>query len=132
MRLRDLARVVVDGRNLSIAAEVGSHVRDILHDGRITPEEVVDAAHGAVDVVLDEYGMSGRTVYRQNDEHAAVKDAIEDAIERVDNALTQALLDKQITYAELNDLMKEVASAVLEAMDPPFTVTPGPPRGSEG
>ena len=132
MRLRDLARAITDGRNISIAAEVGSHVRDVMKDGRITPEEVVDAAHGAVDVALDEYGMSSRTVYRQNDEHKAISEAIEGAVERIDHALSQALLDRQITYSELNDLMKEVAMAVLEAMDPPWTVTPGPAKGGEG
>ena len=125
MNLKHLARAIFDPRNISIAADVGGHVATVLEDGRIDPAEVVDATHAAIETAMEAHDVGNKTVYRYNDEHEAVKNAIEDAVERVDNALSQALLDKQITYSELNDLMKEVASAVLEAMDPPHEVSMG-------
>ena len=118
MNLLELARAAIDPRNLSIGADVGAHVRQVMMDGRITPREVVEAACGAIEHALSEYDAEDAVVLCESPDHAAVRARIEHFLDVVDSALEEALTDRQITYGELNTLGRKVADAVLDVVAP--------------
>ena len=118
MSLLSLARKVIDPRNLSIGADVGGHIRDVLADGKVGPREVVDAAHGAIEHALSEYGAADTVVARESIDQSDVRARIEVALDRIFETLNEALADRQITYGELNDVSLAVARAVLDVVAP--------------
>ena len=118
MNLRDLATAVMDGRNVTIGMDVVNGVREVLADGKITPREIVDAAHEAVDTALTEYGVDDDIVYREDVGAAALRGRIEAFTEKVADDLKAYLDDRQLTAGELNALMHAVLIGVLDVVAP--------------
>ena len=118
MNLADLVRAAVDPRNITIGADIAGHVTDVLADGRVTPREVIDAAHGAVDTALMEYGADDTVVYREDASEEAVRNRVADFVDAVSGELEKALSDRELTCGELNDLAHKVLVGVLDVVAP--------------
>ena len=114
MKLRDLARAVFDGRNISIGADVAGHVKAIVADGKIEPLEVIHAAHDVVDDGLVEYGAKD-TVLVQAD--AAASAAVASSIVETFADKLKHRLEEGLTAGELNDVIRDLAVDVVGAVE---------------
>ena len=114
MNIRDLARAVFDGRNISIGADVAGHVKSIVADGEIEPFEVIHAAHDVIEDGLAEYGAKD-TVLVQADAAAAA--AVASAIVETFADKLKHRLEAGLTAGELNDTIRDLAVDVVGAVE---------------
>ena len=120
MNLKNLVKSIFDRRNVSIASDVGGHVAQIVADGNVTIEEVVEAAYEVVRDGLDEYEVGAKVivVVPLSATEAAVK--ANQVAEVVRNEMQHKLADRELTADEANEMVYNVVKAVVSAINSPY------------
>ena len=105
---------VMDSRNLTIGASVGSELMDVAKDGKITPQELIDAGHEVARVALDTYG-AGR--HKLVSVHAAERGHVAARLTELIGADIRSKLDDgDLNAGELNDLIHKVGCHLIREL----------------
>ena len=116
MSLMTVVRAAFDRRNATIAADLATHVADVVADGEIEPGEIVDAAEAVVDDGLKTYGVSDKVLIEVPLTAAEAADRAAEAADRFRKVLFAALADRKVTAAEANRVSAATARLAIDAI----------------
>ena len=119
MNLKGILSAIWRNRNESVAigSEVAEQINRIAADGAVEPQEVIDGVHSVVREALHELNAAARVIATVPESAVSVESAIHRAVEAIRAELKTALMDRQLTAGEANDLMHRVGTEVVKAID---------------
>ena len=117
MSLMTVVRAAFDPRNASVAADLATHVADVVADGKIEPREVVLAAEAVVGDALATYKVSDKVLIEVPLTAAEAAERAADAADRFRKLLTIKLADRKLTCLEANELVAAAAILTIDAVE---------------
>ena len=100
-----------------IGGEAADQLNRIAADGKVEPQEVLDGAHSVIHEGLRELGYADKVIATVPESAVSVEAAIHRAVEAIRAELKTALVDRELTAGEANDLMHRVGTEVVKAID---------------
>lgn len=114
MNFSSFIEAAFDSRNHKVAATLMGEAAEVAKDGRVTPQELIDAGATVGKTALDVYGVGGTILLDLHGNDAASK--VLACTDRIGEALRNAVSDKEVTADEVLELCRVVSTTILREL----------------